>query len=179
LLLDVIDAVAAGGVDYAVIGALAASVHGAMRASMDADAVLSVDPREANRLQRLLEAAGLQVELSRGDFDDPIAALLRVSDSFGNRVDLLLGLRGMEQGAFSRVVVIPFQGARLKFVGREDFIAMKAFAGGPVDLLDASSALDAAGQSLDRDLLRRIATSYGREAAAAVETLLARTRIPG
>jgi hypothetical protein len=172
-LLDVVDALVASGVGYAVIGALAASVHGAVRASMDADAVLSVDPREASRLQRLLEATGLQVELNRGDFDDPIAALLRVSDIYGNRVDLLLGLRGMEPGAFARAVVIAFQGTTLKFVGREDFIAMKAFAGGPVDILDAASAVDAAGPSLDADLLRRIAANYGRDAAAAVEALLA------
>jgi hypothetical protein len=176
LLLDVVDALATGGVDYAVIGALAASVHGAVRASLDADAVLSVDPLEANRLQRLLEATGFQVELNRGDIDDPISALLRVSDHYGNCVDLLLGLRGMESGAFSRAVAIPFQGTTLKFVGLEDFIAMKAFAGGPLDIVDASSALDAAGQALDTDLLRRIATSYGREAVAAVETLLAGTR---
>ncbi len=173
MLLDVIDALATGGVDYAVIGALAASVHGTVRASLDADAVLSVDPREASRLKLLLEMAGFQVELNRGDSEDPIAALLRVSDRHENRVDLLLGLRGMELGAFSRVVAVPFQGAALKFIGREDFIAMKAFAGGPVDLLDAASALDAADQSLDVELLRRIAKSYGREAAATVEALLA------
>lgn len=176
LLLDVVDALASGGVDYAVVGALAASVHGAVRASMDADVVLSVDPREATTLQNLLEVAGLKVELNRGGFDDPIAALLRVSDSYRNRVDLLLGLRGMEPSAFSRVVAVPFQGVTLKVVGREDFIAMKAFAGGPVDILDAIRAVDAAGQSLDTNLLRRTAANFGRDAAAAVEALLAGTR---
>lgn len=175
LLLDVVDVLAAGGVNYAVVGALAASVHGAVRASLDADAVLSVDPREAGGLRRDLEAAGFQVELNRGDFDDPISALVRVSDRYGNRVDLLLGLRGMEPGIFSRAVSVLFQGGTLKFVGVEDFVAMKAFAGGPVDLHDASCALDAAHQTLDTALLRRIAAGYGREAAIAVETLLAGT----
>jgi len=36
-MLDVIDLPVHHTVDYAVIGALAASVHGAVRASMDAD----------------------------------------------------------------------------------------------------------------------------------------------
>jgi hypothetical protein len=49
---------------------------------------------------------------------------------------------------------------------------LKAFAGGPVDLLDASHAIEAAGGSLDQQLLRRLAAGYGRDAAAVVESLL-------
>lgn len=41
LLLDVVDLLTATKINYAVIGALAASVHGAVRASMDSDVVLS------------------------------------------------------------------------------------------------------------------------------------------
>jgi hypothetical protein len=57
--------------------------------------------------------------MTRGDFEDPILGLLKVSDSFGNRVDLLLGLKGMEPQAVSRVIGIPFQGSKLNFIGRE------------------------------------------------------------
>ncbi len=39
LLLDVVDLLAREQVGYAVVGAMAASVHGVLRASMDADAV--------------------------------------------------------------------------------------------------------------------------------------------
>lgn len=42
LLLDVLDLLSDQDLDYAVVGALAATFHGAMRASMDADMVLSV-----------------------------------------------------------------------------------------------------------------------------------------
>lgn len=172
LLLDVVDVLATQGIDYAVVGALAASVHGAVRASLDADAVLSADPREAVRIQTLLENAGLQVELSRGDSSDPIAAMLRASDVHGNRVDLLLGLRGMRPEIFARAVPVAFQGGEVKFAGREDFIAMKAFAGGPVDMRDAACAIEAAGAALDTEMLRQIASGYGRETAATVDTLL-------
>jgi hypothetical protein len=37
LLLDAIDVLGAQKIEYAVVGALAASVHGVVRASMDAD----------------------------------------------------------------------------------------------------------------------------------------------
>ena len=43
LLLDAVSVLTSDGIDYAVIGALAASVHGVVRASVDADAVLSID----------------------------------------------------------------------------------------------------------------------------------------
>jgi predicted nucleotidyltransferase len=173
LLIDVVDSLITRNVEYAVIGALAASVHGAVRASMDADVLLSIDSKEVKQLESHFEAAGLGTELTRGDFEDPIRGLLNVSDSFGNRVDLLLGLRGLEPQAFSRVVEVPFQGSMLKFIGREDFIAMKVFAGGPMDLVDAARAISAGRNSLDFDLVRRLAKRYGRDASASLERLLA------
>jgi hypothetical protein len=174
LLLDVVDVLAIHKIEYAVIGALAASIHGVVRASMDADVVLSLGLREAGILERAFKAAGFQTELTRGDFEDPISGLLRLSDSFGNRVDLLIGLRGLEIQAFSRVVEVPFQGTTLRFIGREDFVAMKLFAGGPVDIVDATRAVSAAGTSLDLQLVRRLASQYGRDTSAALDRVLAK-----
>ena len=172
LLLDVVDVLITQDVEYAVIGALAASIHGVVRASMDADVVLSVSVQKANDLERGFSVGGFQTELTRGDFEDPIPGLLKVSDAHFNRVDLLLGLRGMEQDAFSRVVAVPFQGTTLRFIGREDFVAMKVFAGGPVDLVDAARAISAGRDSLDLELLPRLAKQYGRDAFQALERLL-------
>lgn len=50
LLLDVIDLLSAQNVEYAVVGALAASIHRAVRASMDADVVLSVGVHQAENI---------------------------------------------------------------------------------------------------------------------------------
>ncbi len=85
LLLDVVDFLIAQKFEYAVIGALAASIHGAVRASMDADVLLSVDTQQAKRLEVDFTAAGFHTKLTRGDFEDPIPGLLEVSDAFGNR----------------------------------------------------------------------------------------------
>lgn len=60
-------------------------------------------------------------------------------------------------------------------MGREDFIALMAFAGGPQDLADASAALIAAGPAIDMPLLQRLTGRYGRDAAAALEKLLAQS----
>lgn len=171
LLLDVVELLVSEKIEYAVVGAMAASVYGVMRASFDADAVLLLTVQQAPDLERKLAKSGFQCQLNRGDFSDPIPALLSLTDVFRNRVDLLIGLRGLESAAFARVVSVPFQGSSLCVISREDFIAMKAFAGGPQDLADARGALGAAG-SLDMQLLRRLADRYGKDAGAALEKLL-------
>jgi hypothetical protein len=173
MLLDVVDLVTAQNLEYAVIGALAASIHGAVRASMDADVVLSLTMQKAQSLEHVCKAAGFLTKLTRGDVEDPIPGLLRLSDRHKNCVDLLIGLRGMEPQAFSRLIEVPFQGTMLKFIGREDFIAMKVFAGGPLDVFDATRAIAAGGAKLDRELLRRLAKAYGRDTAISLDRLLA------
>ncbi len=178
LLLDVIQLLATEQVAYAVVGAMAASVHGVVRASIDADAVLSLTIGEAASLERKFKAAGFHTELRRGDHDDPIPALLALSDMHGNRVDLLIGLRGLESAAISRGIDVPFQGATLRVIGREDFIAMKVFAGGPQDMADARRALAVAADSVDRALLTRLTQRYGRSAMQALERLLDTTETP-
>lgn len=173
LIIDVIDVLNRETIEYAVIGAMAGSVHGAIRASVDADAVISLTVQKSAELERKFQIAGFKTELRRGDMDDPIPALLSLKDAHENRVDLLVGLRGLEREAFSRAIEVAFHKEKLRIISREDFIAMKAFAGGPVDLMDASRVISATAGSLDVELLRRLARQFGHEAAASLDRLLA------
>jgi len=173
LLLDAIDVLGQRGIDYAVVGAMAAAAHGSVRASIDADAVVSIAVRDTSGLRDAFASVGFRSELRRGDPDDPIAAVLELKDEYGNRVDLLVGLRGMPREVFQRAVDVPFAGETLRVVCREDFIAMKLFAGGPQDLLDASQVRATCSTSLDLDLLTKIATQYGRSAVENLTRLLA------
>jgi hypothetical protein len=172
LLLDVASIMRSEAIEYAVIGAMAASVHGLVRASVDADAILFISAAALADLEKKFKSAHLQTELRHGDLDDPIAALLELTDEYGNRVDLLVGLRGLEREALSRTIDVPFVGEVLRVIGREDFIAMKVFAGGPQDIIDAGSAIATAGESLDLPLLRRLATRFGRTTSRALDKLL-------
>ena len=173
LLLDVAAVLAKEEVEYAVIGAMAASIHGSIRATTDADALVSLSPAKLARLQKAFKKARFATDLRHGDADDPIAALLAVTDKHGNRVDLLAGLRGLDNEAFSRAITVPFLGSSLRVIGREDFIAMKCFAGGPLDLADARGALKGTKEPIDLDLLRRLTRRFGRPAADAFEQVLA------
>jgi predicted nucleotidyltransferase len=172
MLLDVVDVLSKERVDYAVIGAMAASVHGSIRATTDADALLSVTPARLRRIERALANSGFVTDFRRGGSDDPIPALLAVSDRYGNRVDLLAGLRGLDPDALSRALSVPFMGSTIRVIGREDFIAMKCFAGGPQHLVDARQAFATADGRLDVDLLRRATRRFGSAASDALEQLL-------
>jgi predicted nucleotidyltransferase len=172
LLLDAVQVLRAENVDYAIIGAMAASVHGVIRASRDADALLSIGTSALAGLERSFRTAGFNTDLRLGDALDPISAVLALRDKFENRVDLLVGIRGFDPAAFSRTIEVPFDGESLKFVGLEDFVAMKVFAGGPQDIADAKSALEAAPEPANGDLLERLAMRYGSDTARSLQSLL-------
>ena len=84
LLLDVVRILGKEQVDYAIVGAMAASVYGVIRASRVADALLSISVPALAELEQTFRAAGFHTELRRGDFDDPIGAVLTLQDSFDN-----------------------------------------------------------------------------------------------
>ena len=173
LLVEVVALLDAKGIAYGVVGALAASVYGSIRATTGADALVSVPASRLAGLEKRLRKKGLAARLHRGDPEDPIPALLAIGDRHGNRVDLLGGLRGLDPEVFGRTIAVPFAGATLRIIGREDFIAMKCFAGGPQDIADAAETLRASDPPIDLDLLRRVTRRFGRPAADALERLLA------
>jgi predicted nucleotidyltransferase len=172
LLLDVVQVLHKEKVDYVIVGAMAASVYGVIRASRDADALLSISVPALSDLKQTFLRAGFRTELRRGDFEDPIRAVLKLQDRFDNQVDLLVGIRGFDPAAFSRSIEVALDGEPLKFVSLEDFIAMKLFAGGPQDIADAKCALEVALEPVDLNLLRKLAAGYDSQTARSLENLL-------
>ncbi|MBS0373687.1 MAG: hypothetical protein JSR73_03865 [Proteobacteria bacterium] len=173
LLLDVVEILRREHVDYAVIGAFALAVLGVVRATTDVDALIFTKPGRLAKLRRPFSRAGFHIELRSADEDDPVFGLLILSDDFGNHVELLGGLRNLDPGTLSRTLKVEFRGETVNVVGREDFIAMKCFAGGPQDLLDARSAYQSAPGPVDLDLLRLVTRRFGREAADRLEEVVA------
>jgi hypothetical protein len=172
LLLDVAQVLIANNIPYAVVGALAAAVHGDVRGTTDADALISVALQQLALLYKAFEQAGFQTELRIGDQEDPIPAMMVLRDVQENTVELLAGLRGLDPDAFTRTITVPFQGETLRMIGREDFIAMKCYAGGPQDIADARAALNRRDVPTELDLLRRLTRRFGRAATDVLEQLL-------
>ncbi len=139
LMAVVAESLTRRGVQYAVIGAMAAAVRGVVRASLDAGAIVSLQVREAQALRQSLLEEGYEGALRTGDVDDRIPGMLEIQGPFRKRVDLLLGLRGMDPELLNRSRQVRLGQANPAIVSREHFIAMKAIAGGPVDLLQADT----------------------------------------
>ena len=173
LLLDIIDILTGLSIPYAVVGALAVSYYGLPRFTNDADAVIWLpEPAASTNLKERLLAAGYEVKLSRGDQEDPIGQVIIIHDEFGNIVDLLSGVRGMDPAASTRVHTALLLDGAVKFIAPEDLIAMKVFAGGVQDLADARATIEVSGSSLNRDLLRAVGERYGRETSNELDKLL-------
>lgn len=172
LLLDVVALLRLEKVDYAVIGAFALAVLGEVRATSDVDALLFTEPGRLAKLERRFKRAGFNTELRAPEPDDPISGMLVLSDGFGNKVELLGGLRNMDPDTSSRTLQYEFRAETLRIIGREDFIAMKCFAGSPQDLLDARSAYRKARRPINVDLLRNLTRRFGRDAADRLEEIL-------
>ncbi len=173
LLLDVVEILRREKVTYAVIGAFALTVLGVIRATTGVDALLFAEPGRLAKLEKAFRQAGFDTELRSAEADDPVSGMLMLSDDFGNHVELLGGLRNMDPEILSRTLEVEFRDEKLRIVGREDFIAMKCYAGGPQDLLDARSAYEAAPGPIDLDLLRTVTRRFGRQAADRLQEVLA------
>lgn len=83
------------GAKWTTIGALAVAYHGLVRASMDADALVSFKTAKVSpeNFASRLGQNELQVEYREGDADDPIGFVIRICDSRGQRVSKRLGRR--------------------------------------------------------------------------------------
>jgi hypothetical protein len=174
LLLDVIDLLSEKKIPYAIIGALAASFYGTVRASVDADAIISLatSPLSAGDLAHLLSQSGMPAGYRRGDGDDPLQGVISVKDKYGNRVDLITGIKGMDDNAFNRTAVTSFLKHKICLIGVEDFIAMKLFAGSTKDIADARAAIDISRPRINTSLLREIVQKYGKRTSHLLDSLL-------
>ncbi len=174
LLLDIIDILLKKKVPYAVIGAFAASFYGVIRASLDADAIISLAAStiNANELTRIFQKSGLRSVYRQGDSEDPLSGVIRIRDKYDNQVDLITGIKGMREDVFGRTITVSFLKRKICLIGIEDFIAMKIFSGSPKDIDDAKGALKISRQNIDIALLRKLAQRYGKREVKALEFLL-------
>jgi hypothetical protein len=77
-------------IEYAVIGAVAVAARGAPRSTYDFD-LLTTDKRalEENNWTELRNS-GVEVDIRRGDADDPLAGVIRFGSKPG-QIDMIVG----------------------------------------------------------------------------------------
>lgn len=128
-------------VPYALIGGLAVSARGAFRATKDVDLLLGRQMSEASALADTLGREGLNAEVRKGAFDDPLPVLIRVMIQEAGttvRCDLLFPSKPWQFGVVERATAADVSGFAVRLAQAEDLFLLKLQAGGPMDLFDAA-----------------------------------------
>lgn len=142
---ELIAALARHGVDYVVIGGVAAQVHGHRRTTMDLD--LTPDPSPEN-LRRLSAALAELEACPRDAGADPL--LTR-----HGQLHILKepkGARGFDEMR-ERALVVDLDGNEVPIVSLDDLIRMKCAAGRPADLDDIAALTEVERQKREIDAL--------------------------
>lgn len=148
----------------ALIGGLAVSAWGAIRATQDIDLLADSDPSPIgsravrNDLQTFFEANHCTVEWRIGDLDDPIPLLLRLNlggASSQPGADILWAHQRWQREALQRRCEVKSGKLRVFVLHPEDLILMKLDAGGPQDLLDVQALLSSRPPDMNIARLKR------------------------
>jgi hypothetical protein len=167
LLGAVLDYLNAHEIKAAAIGGVALAAHGIVRATLDAD-VLVTDPHVLHA-EFWAGLSGARAEARSGDVDDPLAGVVHLV-SGAEEVDVVVGRYLWQTRALERAVILSVGGRPLPTVDRADLVLLKLFAGGPQDLLDVQLLLAADRESTVRaevearirDLPAEVSTAWGQ-----------------
>lgn len=142
LLADVTGILSRAEVGHAVIGAVALAVHGVSRATADLD-LLAIDDRCLDSsFWRDLASRGIEVEIRRGDSDDPLAGVVRIASPGEPSIDLVIGRWRWQAEVLGRAEPTRIGDVSVGVVTARDFILLKLYAGGPQDAWDVDQLLD-------------------------------------
>lgn len=141
LLARVVQELERAGLAFAVCGAGALAVHGVARSTYDID-LLTTDPRALHDTTwRALAAADVHVEIRRGDDDDPLRGVVRVTKTGERPVDVIVGRHAWQTAAIDAADPARVLDAAVRVVDVPSLILLKLYAGGPQDLWDIEQLL--------------------------------------
>lgn len=147
-------------VPCALIGGDALAVHGVPRATLDQD-LLAVDASVLDAATWADLAGGsLDIDIRRGDADDPLRGVVRITNSEVERpLDLVVGRFRWQERAIARATLVTLDDeVAVPVVQARDLILLKLYAGAPQDawdierLLAANSSTVALREEVEADL---------------------------
>lgn len=119
------------------------AAHGAPRSTIDLD-LLTTDKRSLDSmLWDSLDDGGIKARITRGDFEDPLAGVVRISAPSERMVDVIVGRFSWQSSIVERAVQISVQELEISVAEPADLILLKLYAGGPQDRWDIQQLLAA------------------------------------
>lgn len=146
LLRKVADHFAARRVAFATVGGVALAIRGIARSTFDVDLFTMDSAVLADPFWALVARDGPAVEIRRGDQDDPLRGLVRLTARDERPVDVVVGRGSWLEGVVKRAEPFAFLDVKVPVVRAADLVLLKLHAGGTQDLWDVRQLLDA-----DRD----------------------------
>ncbi len=133
ILLEILRATRAVGLEVVVIGNAAAALQGVPVTTQDIDLFLRETPRNAEKIKRLVEVLGSHVRASRPF--EPASRMIRI-EGLAVDVDLVFELssRAKFESIRARSQVVTIEGTSFRVADIKDLIAAKHAAGRPKDL---------------------------------------------
>lgn len=125
-------------VAHALIGAGALAAHGIARSTYDID-LLTTDTRVLDpALWDAWPGSPVEIDIRRGDADDPLGGVVRLETAADRPVDVVLGRHAWQTRAVERASQVP---GGPPIVSAHDLILLKLYAGGHQDLWDVRELL--------------------------------------
>ena len=134
----------------ALCGAGALAVHGVARSTYDID-LLATDPRTLHDATwQSLAATGTHVEIRRGDDDDPLRGVVRVTQDGERPVDVIVGRYPWQTAVVDAAIPSQVLDVTVRVVDVPSLILLKLYAGGSQDLWDVEQLMAFAGADVAR-----------------------------
>lgn len=129
-------------VSFAAVGGVALAVRGVARSTFDVDLLTMDAATLAEAFWAVVERDNAALEVRRGDADDPLRGLVRLTSRDERPVDVVVGRGAWQEGVVKRADPFSILDARIPVASASDLVLLKLHAGGSQDLWDVKQLLD-------------------------------------
>jgi hypothetical protein len=148
LLAATVEALSRHRLSCAIIGATAMAAHGVARATMDIDLLLIGRDCLDSPVWHELQERGIDVEIRRGDHDDPLDGVVQLRQAGSAPIDVIVGSTLWQRRVVERATTLDLFGTLVPVAEARDLVLLKLYAGSPQDCWDVSRLLEVADKSL-------------------------------
>lgn len=146
----------AAGIRSALIGAVALAAHGVSRSTLDQD-LLVADRRALDDTIWSPLGGDTRVDIRRGDTDDPLAGVVRITATNQRDVDVIVARHAWQAELVDDAMPVTTASGSIPVVSPGGLVLLKLYAGGPQDLWDIAQLRAVLGRGLDEAVEARLA----------------------
>lgn len=129
-------------VTFAAVGGVALAVRGVARSTFDVDLLTMDGAVLAEAFWAVVERDNTALEVRRGDGDDPLKGLVRLTSRDERPVDVVVGRGAWQDAVVKRAESFALLDVLVPVVRASDLVLLKLHAGGTQDFWDVKQLLD-------------------------------------